>query len=65
MLKLGAAAGTLFGLGGAALAWPPGPDEKLKKDLTPGKTPIRLATGMGRNGNEDFEVMVKRVRDGG
>jgi sugar phosphate isomerase/epimerase len=65
MLKLGAAAGTLFGMGGSALAWPPGPNEKLKRDLTPGKTPVRLATGMSRQGNEAFEVMVKRVRDGG
>ncbi len=58
------AAGALFGAG-SSQAWNPGPDENLKKDLKPGKTPIRLGTGMGRQGNEDFEVMVKRVRDGG
>lgn len=60
-----AATGALLGMNRAASAWAPGPDEKLKKDLTPGKTPFRLATGMARNGNEPFEVMVKRVRDGG
>jgi sugar phosphate isomerase/epimerase len=65
MLKVGAAAGAMFGLGDVAGAWPPGPDEKLKKNLTPGKTPIRLAGGMGRSGNESFEEMVKKVRDGG
>ncbi len=65
-LALGAAAaGTLIGAAGSALAWMPGPKENVKRDLTPGKTPIRLATGLARTGNEDFEVMAKRVRDGG
>ncbi|MHB9028965.1 MAG: sugar phosphate isomerase/epimerase family protein [Candidatus Latescibacterota bacterium] len=66
VLKLGAGmAGALLGAAGSSLAWDPGPNEKLKRDLRPGKTPIRLATGMARRENEEFELMVKRVRDGG
>ena len=60
-----ASAGMLLGVAGISSAWPPGPDEKLKRDLTPGKTPVRLATGMARQGNEAFEIMVKQVRDSG
>lgn len=64
--QIGAAAtGALFGVAGTSFAWNPGPDENLKKDLKPGNTPIRLAGGMGREGNEEYEVMVKRVRNSG
>ena len=60
-------AGVFLGLSGSqdVFAWAPGPNENLKKDLKPGKTPIRLATGLSRNGNEDYETAVKRIRDGG
>jgi sugar phosphate isomerase/epimerase len=66
--KIGAlSAGAVLGLSHSqsSFAWAPGPDENLKKDLKPGKTPIRLATSLVRNGNEEHEASVKRVRDGG
>ena len=46
-------------------AWPPGPDENLIRDLTPGTTPIRLAINIKRQGNESPTEMIKRRRDEG
>lgn len=45
--------------------WEPGPDKNLKKDLTPGKTPIRLSTHLRRPQNGSIRDMVKRVRETG
>jgi sugar phosphate isomerase/epimerase len=60
-------AGALFGISGSqnAFAWAPGPNENLKKDLKPGKTPIRLGTSLGRSEKEDWEAAIKRIREGG
>jgi sugar phosphate isomerase/epimerase len=47
MLGIGAlSAGALFGTAGKrdALAWAPGPSDKVKRDLKPGATPIRLGS---------------------
>jgi len=43
--------------------WDPGPDKNLKKDLTPGKTPVRLG-GFLRIEGSPAEA-VKKLRDGG
>jgi len=48
-----------------AYAWPPGPDENLVRDLTPGPTPIRLAINIRRENREIPEAMIKRRRDDG
>lgn len=65
-LRLGAlSAGLAFGVGNReALAWNPGPDEKLVRDLKPGTTPIRLGGYFGY-GKEVFAETVKKVRDDG
>ena len=68
ILSIGAAsAGALLGLRSnrPARAWPPGPDENVVRDLTPGKTPIRLAINIRRRGSESPEEMIKRRRDEG
>jgi sugar phosphate isomerase/epimerase len=46
-------------------AWAPGPDENVKKDLTPGTMQIRQAINIKREGNESPDQMIKRVRDNG
>jgi len=48
-----------------AFAWPPGPDENVHRNITPGPTPIRLATRMVRGKNETPEETVKRIREAG
>ena len=60
-------AGALLGLSHSqtAFAWDPGPNENLKKDLKPGATPIRLATGLPQKGNEEYEAVIKHIREGG
>jgi len=60
-------AGLLHGGTGMKLASarPPGPDENVTRDLTPGPTPIRLAINIRRRGNESPEEMIKRRRDEG
>jgi len=67
-LKAGAAAGTLTVAGkyNQAEAWPPGPlDTPPKRDLSPGKTPIRIAINIKRNEGESPEQMIKRRVDDG
>jgi len=66
-LASGAAAGLFFGLTGTrnAGAWPPGPDEKLVRNLKTGSTPIRLASFLGRNAKETWGDAMKRLRDSG
>jgi sugar phosphate isomerase/epimerase len=61
------AAGILAGTSRArnAHAWNPGPKEQLKKDLTPGKTTIRQAINIKREGDETPDRMIKRIRDAG
>ncbi|MCE5251431.1 sugar phosphate isomerase/epimerase [bacterium] len=49
-------------------AWPPGPDENLKRNLTPGKTPVRLACSDLRihyPQNQSMTEMVKHIRESG
>ncbi|MCD6307982.1 MAG: sugar phosphate isomerase/epimerase [Candidatus Latescibacteria bacterium] len=45
--------------------WDPGPDKNLKRDLTPGPTPIRIGRGLGVGANESITDAVKRLRDNG
>jgi len=45
--------------------WDPGPDRNLKRDLTPGTTPIRIGGGLGVGENESITGAVKRLRDNG
>lgn len=45
--------------------WSPGPDKNLKRDLTPGQTPIRLSHNIRREGKESPEQMIKRKHDEG
>lgn len=63
-LKSGAAglAGAAYGI---AHGWEPGPSENVKRDLTPGPTPIRLAINIKRNPGESPEEMIKRRLDDG
>lgn len=65
-LRLGAlSAGLALGAGTReALAWNPGPNEKLVRDLKPGPTPIRLGGYFGY-GKEVVADSVKKVRDDG
>ncbi|MFC1694310.1 sugar phosphate isomerase/epimerase family protein, partial [Candidatus Latescibacterota bacterium] len=60
-------AGLIMGRGKIqnAHAWPPGPEENVVRDLTPGSTPIRLADNIKRNGKESPEEMIKRKREAG
>jgi len=60
-------AGILLGTAGSktARAWPSGPDEKIKRDLTPGNTPVRLGADLIRRGNESITEMVERFRKSG
>jgi sugar phosphate isomerase/epimerase len=61
------AAGLFFGLSGTRNtgAWPPGPDEKLVRNLKPGSTPIRLASYLGRDAKETWAEALKKLRDNG
>jgi len=60
-------AGILFGAAGSqtARAWHPGPKQGVKRDLTPGPTPIRLAINIKRRNGESPEEMIKRRVDDG
>ena len=62
-----AAAGLLSGVadGKKADAWPPGPDEKVSRNLKPGPTPIRMAINIKRQNGESPEAMIKRRLDDG
>ncbi|MCE5252014.1 sugar phosphate isomerase/epimerase [bacterium] len=61
------AAGTLVRSSGpqSAFAWAPGPDESVKRDLTPGPTPVRQAINIRRQNGESPEEMIKRRRTEG
>jgi len=61
------AAGVLAGTAGSQLshAWPPGPKEKVIRNLTPGPTPIRQAINIKRQAGESPTEMIKRIRDAG
>ena len=61
------AGGLLFGAAGSKTvnAWAPGPENNVKRDLTPGPTPIRLAMNIKRENGESPEEMIKRRRDEG
>ena len=61
----GATAIGLLGKARETMAWPPGPAENVKRDLTPGQTAIRLATRMVRLKSEAPEETVRRIRDAG
>ncbi len=65
-LRLGAlSAGLVLGSSTReALAWNPGPDEKLVRDLKPGPTPIRLGGYFGY-GNEVVADTVRKLRENG
>jgi len=45
--------------------WEPGPDKKLKKDATPGKTPVLLSAILRRPANGSIHDMVKGLREAG
>lgn len=67
-LTAGAAAATGLFAGAhprKAGARPPGPDENLVRDTTPGPTPIRLAINIKRENSESPGQMVKRRYDEG
>jgi len=61
----GATAIGLLGKARETTAWPPGPAENVKRNLTPGQTAIRLATRMVRLKSEAPEETVRRIRDAG
>jgi len=50
---------------GNSHAWEPGPDENLKRDLTPGPMPIRLGGYLVPLDNASPTEMVKKIRDDG
>lgn len=61
-----AAAGAFVApMGKQAEAWPPGPDENLRRDLTPGKTPVLLSTVLKRPKTGAIRGMMKGVRESG
>jgi len=67
-LKTGAAAaGLLAGIGRrrTADAWPPGPDENLVRDLTPGQTPVKLSAVLKRPASGSIRDYVRSVRETG
>jgi len=55
--------GSMFA--GESHARTPGADPTVKRDITPGPTPIRLATRMVRGKGEHPDDTVRRIRDGG
>lgn len=58
-----AATATGFGLSKTADAWAPGPDENLKKDLTPGSTPIRLGWYLDKEKGKTFTETIKGFKE--
>jgi sugar phosphate isomerase/epimerase len=77
-LTVGAAAGMAFGKSGGAHAavnpsneigrspfWEPGPDKNLKRDLTPGKTPIRLGGSLRYDTAKGIGESVRALRQAG
>ena len=61
--------GMLFSSAGArnAHAWAPGPDTSIMRDLTPGPTPIRLASSLNLSQRDKISLTesVKKFVDGG
>ncbi len=69
-IAAGAGAVSLFGAGGASGAQyrSKSPDPSVKRDLRPGKTPVRLALSplrITRPADGDMEGMVRRIREAG
>ncbi len=66
-LTTGIAAAGAFAapMGRQAEAWPPGPDENLRRDLKPGKTPVLLSTVLKRPNSGTIRDMMKGVRETG
>jgi sugar phosphate isomerase/epimerase len=60
-----AAAGTVLGLGlsKTAKAWAPGPDENLKRDLTPGNTPVRIGWYLNKEKDKSLTETIKSLKE--